>query len=383
MARIVLASYLIRFPMGGYQSWILQWLLGFRQLGHDVYFVEKAAWENACFDPNTGQSSDDPSAGIRVVSDLLERFGLARKWCFVERSGRHHGLSRSRVQEVFRSADVFIDNVQHCEWWEEAQACQRRVLVDGEPGYRQIRMEKALASGATDAFPTFDFHFTVGRNVGTSSSSAPTAGRTWHPVFDPVVPELFRTAPPPLDAAWTTVTSWQVHQELEHNGVVYGQKDMEFERFMDLPQRVDAPVELAIAGRRVPRARLESAGWRLRDAHSVTRTLDDWRTYIAGSRGEFSVAKNVFVATNSGFFSDRSAAYLASGRPVVMQDTGFSAHLPCGDGLFAVTNVEEAAEAINRVTADYDHHSRAARAIACEHLDAAKVLPAFLSAIGL
>jgi hypothetical protein len=177
--------------------------------------------------------------------------------------------------------------------------------------------------------------------------------------------------------------SWQAHDAIEFGGVTYGQKDVEFLRFLDLPGRVTVPMEVAIAGSRVPRAALIDAGWTLRDSHAVTVTFDAWRDYIRGSTGEFSVAKNVFVRTNSGFFSDRSAAYLASGRPVVMQDTGFSAHLPCGLGLYAVHDVEEAAAAIAEISSDVERHSREARALACEWLDAERVLRRFLGELGI
>ena len=381
MARIVLASFLIRYPVGGYQSWILQWLVGLQRLGHEVFFVERAGWDGSCFDLQTNESGNDPSRGIRAVEALLARFGLQHSWCFVDHAGRYHGVTQSRIEEVFSTADLFIDNMQSCEWPEEAMGAAIKVLVDGEPGYRQMRMEQRAERGLP--FFPFDRFYSVGRNVGTPRSPIPTAGRAWRPVFDPVVVDLFTTGTPPPRAPWTTVMSWQAHQPFEFGGVIYGQKDVEFEHFMDLPPSVGVDLELAIAGKNTPRQRLIAAGWHLRDSHDVTQTFDDWRDYIASSRGEFSVAKSIFVRTNSGFFSDRSAAYLASGRPVVLQETGFSEHLPCGNGLFAVKDVAEAAAAIAEVEGNYAHHSRAAREIAWEYLDASKVLTPLLNEIGL
>jgi hypothetical protein len=223
----------------------------------------------------------------------------------------------------------------------------------------------------------------VGLNIGTAASSAPTAGIQWNPTFNPVVLDMFPPQPSPAGAAFSTIMSWQAHRPLLFNGVTYGQKDVEFARFVDLPRRVDVPLEIAVAGRNMPVKTLESHGWRLRDSHEVTITFDAWADYICRSRGEFSVCKNVFVATNSGFFSDRSAVYLASGRPVVMQDTGFSSHLPCGDGLFAVRSVEEAAAAIDEINGDYARHSKKAREIASEYLDASRVIRKLLDEIGL
>jgi hypothetical protein len=177
--------------------------------------------------------------------------------------------------------------------------------------------------------------------------------------------------------------AWRAHEPLEHDGVVYGQKNVEFERFLDLPRRTSACFELAIGGMDPPLDRLRHAGWRTVDAEAVTVSFDSWREYIGRSRAEFTVCKNVFVATNSGWFSDRSAVYLACGRPVILQDTGFSDHLPCGEGLFAVRTVDEAAAAVERIQTDYARQSRAAREIAAEYLSAPKVLPPFLDQVGV
>src|SRR5262249_36493692 len=159
------------------------------------------------------------------------------------------------------------------------------------------------------------------------------------------------------DAPFTTVMSWE-DDPFEFEGVTYGQKAMEFPKFLDLPRRTRVPLEMAVAGTDVPEDELRAHGWRLAYAGEVTLTFDSWRDYIRGSRGEFSVCKNVYVATHSGWFSDRSACYLASGRPVVMQETGFSAHLPCGQGLFAVRTADEAAAALAEIAGDYGRHSR-------------------------
>jgi hypothetical protein len=170
---------------------------------------------------------------------------------------------------------------------------------------------------------------------------------------------------------------------MEYQGERYGHKDVEFERFIQLPTLTTAPLEIAVAGKNVPTERLRAAGWRIRDAHQATSTFDSFVDYLRSSRAEFTVCKSAYVRMHTGWFSDRSAAYLASGRPVVMQDTGFSSRLPCGQGLFAARSVEEAAVAIDRVLVDYQLHSRAARELAVEHLDARRVLGRFLDELGL
>lgn len=380
MARIIVGSYVVRFPVGGYLSWTLQWLWGFKRLGHDVYLVEKAAYPDACFNPMTRMSSDDCTYGVAVLRDFLARYGLEDRWCFVDAAGAYHGLSRKRIEQLFQGADLFIDMGSHGTWVEEAAGCGLRVYIDGEPGFRQMLWCKLLEEGKQ--LPEYDRYYTVGANIGTIASAAPTANLAWRSIFDPVIVDLYTCEPAPKEAPFTTVMSWQAHAPLEFDGKVYGQKDVEFMNFVELPRLSRVPMEIAVSGK-APIKRLIECGWRVRDSIEVTLTFDAWKNYIAMSRGEFSVCKNVFVATNSGFFSDRSAAYLASGRPVVMQDTGFSRHLPCGSGLFAVRTADEASAAIDLIAADYTRHARVAREIACEYLEASRVLGNLLGELGV
>jgi hypothetical protein len=269
----------------------------------------------------------------------------------------------------------------HGAWLGEAVAAGRRVLIDGEPGSTQMKMQNRLDAG--ESLPKYDAYFSTGRNVGTGHSTAPTAGKAWRPLFHPVVPDVFPPVPPRPGALYTTVMNWQSYAPLTYRGVTYGHKDVEFARFMDLPSLTAAPLEVAVSGKETPSDRLRAAGWRVRDAHEVTLSFDSFRSYLLSSRGEFAVCKSGYVRHNTGWFSDRGAAYLASGRPVVMQETGFSAHLPCGEGLFAVRTAEEAAGAIAEIERDYPRHSRRAREVAVEYLDARRVLPAFLGELGV
>ncbi len=381
MARIILGSYMVRYPLGGMLSGPLQWLVGLARLGHDVFLVEKSGYANSCYDPVQDAMSDDCAYGVATVNALLARFDLHDKWCFADAAGRYHGLSRQGITDVFKSADLFIDMGTHGSWLDEAAASGLRALIDGEPGYTQMKMEKRLALGDTPA--SYDYYYTVGCNIGTARSSAPSAGKQWRHVFHPVAVELFRTEPPNPGAAFTTVMNWQAHEPLEFEGRTYGQKDVEFARFMDLPTLVRATLEVAVSGRNVPVSKLRESGWQLRDAHQVTMSVDSFTEYVRNSMGEFSVCKNVFTATNSGWFSERSAAYLASGRPVVVQDTGLGGQLPSGAGLFTFRTVAEAAAAIDEVRADYERHSKSAREVACEFLDAPRVLGKFLRELGI
>ena len=184
---------------------------------------------------------------------------------------------------------------------------------------------------------------------------------------------------------FSTVMQWRSNRHVTFDGVTYGQKDLEFPKFMTLPRLTSAPLEVAVSGKVPGEARqmLLDSGWHVRNADDVARTLDSYRDYIRSSRGEFGVCKNVFVATNCGVFVERPGCYMASGRPAVVQDTGFSAHLPCGRGLFAVRTVEEAAAALDEIESDYQAHARAGRDIAVEFFSPASVLRKMLGEMGI
>jgi hypothetical protein len=377
--RILVGSWMVRYPLGGNLSWTLQWLLGFRRLSHDVFMVEKSGYPNSCFDPSRGVMGDDCSCGARAVDGLLRRFDLDDRWCYVDAVGEHHGLPRDRVRELLETADLFVDLGTHGAWLDDLPDRCVTVLVDGEPGATQMKRETRRAAG--EPLPEYDFYYSNGANVGTPRFTGPTAGLPWRHVFNPVVPDLFDLPPPPPDAPFTTVMNWRAHAPFRYGGRAYGQKDAEFARFVDLPRRTTVPLEVAVAGK-YPEGDLVGHGWRLRRGHEVTITYDAYRDYIGDSRGEFSVCKNVYVATNSGWFSDRSAAYLAAGRPVVLQDTEFGSVLPTGRGLFAVRTPDEAAAALDQIAGDWGRHSRWARELAAEHLDARRVLGRLVSEVG-
>jgi hypothetical protein len=381
MARIVLTSCVFRYPMGGMVSWLLQYLVGFQRLGHDVTYVEKAARRSDCFDPTRDAMGDDCGYGIRTVADLWARFGVGERWHFVDIEGERYGLAQEQVEAAFDSADLFIDMGGDHSWRADAARARLRVLIDCEPGFTQMKMATKLEAG--EPLPAYDSYYTPGRNIGTQSCSVPVAGKAWRPLVLPVVPDLFELAPADPGAPFTTVMTWQSFRPRVYQGQSYGHKDREFEKFESLPQRTSVPLELAVSGRNVPWDRLARAGWRVRNANDVTTSFESYADYIRRSKGEFTVAKHCFVATHCGWFGDRAAMYLASGRPVVMQDTGWAEHLPCGEGLFAVRTVEEAASALEEVERDYARHSRRARELAHEFFDAGPVLARFLDELGV
>jgi hypothetical protein len=373
---------MVRYPMGGILSATRQWLVGLQRLGHEIYLLEKSGWPRSCYDPSTDEMTNDCSHGAAVVNCLLARHGLQDHWCFVDASGEYHGMSEPKVAELFRSADIFIDRGRVSgEWSTQARQVPRTVFIDVDPAFTQMQMANSVAKGRTSF--AYDHYYTVGLNIGTPACSAPTAAKQWRTTYNPVVLDLFPCSPVKEDAPFTTVMHWQPYEPVTYGGRTYGQKDVEFTKFITLPKLANTSLEVAVSGENVPREELRGYGWELRSPGAVTKTVDSYVDYICESRGEFSVCKNAYVATNSGWFSDRSAAYLACSRPVVMQDTGFSNQLPCGRGLFAVRTVEEAVAAIGEISAHLDQHSKWARELAAEYLRTEVVLGRMLRELGL
>jgi hypothetical protein len=384
MAKVIVGAYMVRYPLGGNLSWALQYLTGLKDLGHDVYMVEKHVYDESCFDPIKQVLTNDCSQGVKIVSELLERFGLKDKWCFVGHDDFYYGMSKNEVETLFKEADLFIENGSHDAWDEERFASKiTSVFIDVDPAFTQIKWYNRANNGFP--VPTYDHYYTNGLNVGRPGNILPTNDIEWRYIFNPANTKHFKVTTPPEDAAYSTIMNWRsYYARPKYKGIAYGHKEEEFIKFQHLPEHVDVPLEVTIANIPLNKDKeLESMGWRVRHAQEVTFTYDTFMQYLTNCRGEFSVVKNMYAATDSGWFSDKSAAFLASGRPVVLQETGFSHHLPVGEGLFAVRTIEEAKEAIVRIEENYNLHSARAREIAIEYLDTSKVLRNFMTSLGL
>ncbi len=384
MATIIMGSYMIRYPLGGNLSWALQYLVGFKELGHDIYFVEKYVHQDSCYDPVQQQLSNDCAYGVKVVGNLMAIHGLSDKWCFVEYGETYHGMSKEKIDETFRRADLYIENGAHGAWNEESSFSPAlRIYIDVDPAFTQVGFYKKLNDNIP--LPDYDHYYTNGMNIGREGNNIPTCGIQWHTIYNPVNTELFNRVAPPSEAPYSTIMNWVSYKEdVKFKGVTYGHKDIEFEKFLELPSKVDSPMEIAVSG--LPAGKeeqLKALGWQIKNSQEVTFTVELFKDYLTSCRGEFSVVKNMYHATSSGWFSDKSAAFMASGRPVILQETGFSEHLPVGEGLFAVHDVQEAREAIDTIESNYSHHSRKAYEIAQEYLESKKVLGRFLSELGL
>jgi hypothetical protein len=282
--------------------------------------------------------------------------------------GQAHGLSRDRLARICRECDVFF-NLSNINWIPEFELCSRRALVDTDPVFTQIG-----GHGMSESFSQYDALFTYGENVGRPGCSMPTGGARWLPTRQPLALDLWPSTVGAPSAPFTTVMNWSAYGAREHEGRIYGQKDREFTPYFSLPNETGRLMEIALNAPAEIREQLAAGGWWIADPGEVTRDPWTYQDYLRFSLAEFSVAKHAYVSTRCGWFSDRSAGYLAMGRPVVVQDTGFSDFLPCGSGLLTFGSWGEAAAAIERVGEDYENHCRAARAVAEEYFDARRVL---------
>lgn len=369
--KVLLAGIIARYPFGGVTWCSLMYLLGLRALGHDVMYIEDTG--ECIYDPVQNTRSEDPSFGTRYIHDALEPFGFGDRWSFVNFDGAYHGLPQDKVRAFCADADLFV-NLSGGSWFwrDEYVRIPRKVFVDSDPVFTQLAIAKA-EGWYVDFFKGFDHLFTFGANIGTPACDVPTGGFTWLKTWQPVTPEHWRTGAPPDRDRFTTVMTWKIESFTD----VDGNKDKEFVKFIDLPSRTPQRFELAVNG---PQRLLREHGWDTVDAMGVSRSLWDYRRFIQGSKAEFGVAKHAYVAHRSGWFSDRTECYLAAGRPALVQDTGWSAHLPSGTGLIGFSTPEEALDGLARISGDWPTHARRASEIAREHFDASRVLPPFLEA---
>lgn len=367
--KILLAGIIARYPFGGVTWCSLMYLLGLRALGHDVFYIEDTG--ECVYDPAENTRATDPRYGTTYINAALQPRGLGNRWAFVNYDGTYHGATLDDVRRFTSDAELFI-NLSGGSWfWRDEYArIPHKVFIDSDPAFTQYAIAKA-EPWYVAFFERFDRLFTFGANIGTSASPVPTGAFTWHKTWQPVTLDDWHTATPPARDRFSTVMTWQIESFTD----VGGNKDQEFLKYIDLPSKTAQRFELAING---PQQLLRAHGWETVDAMAVSRNVEGYRDFIQASKAEFGVAKHTYVASHSGWFSDRTECYLASGRPALVQDTGWTAHLPCGEGLLAFSDVEQALGGIDCLNSAYDRHASRAREIAREYFDARVVLPRLL-----
>lgn len=371
--RIAVGVYVVRAPMGGLSWHYLQYVRGLARLGHDVLSVEVSDdHEWCCYNPELNTNDTNASFGLQYAKSVYERLGLGDRWAYYDGHGDGWcGAAADDAPRFLREADLFINISGATAMHPWLRAIPHRALIDTDPGFRQVRhirveQDRALAHD-------HDSFFTFGECFGFSDCKIPDDGNAWVPTRQPVVLEEWPVTPVPPEGPFTTIMRWDSYRARRYEDLELGMKSESFQPYRELPSRTSAPLEMAI-GAPCPGAELEAEGWRLRDPYHVAPNPWALQDYIAGSLGEFTVAKHGYVVTRSGWFSERSAGYLASGRPVITQDTGFDDFLPTGTGLLSFDDPETALEAIDDVKSDPDTHAAAARAIAQDHFDSDRIL---------
>ena len=384
--KVVLLGMLTKIPVGGVAWLVGQYITGFQRLGYDVYYVEAHARTPAMF----MEHADDDATGnaARFLESVMRRFGLEKKWAFhaLHDDGRYIGMTERQLRRLYKDAALIVNMHGGTVPTDQHAETDRLIYLGTDP----VDAELQVADGDRVTIDFLDRHvafFTWGLNYGNPDCTLPWTHRyRFVPSPPPVVVDFWDAVDAAHDAPFTTVGNWrQLYRELTYGGQTLAwSKHQQFDKVVDLPRRTNARFELALASYDADdQAYLESHGWGVRPGFELSRDLDTYRDFITSSAGEFSVAKEQNVHFRSGWFSERSATYLAAGRPVVVQDTGFGNALPTGEGLFAFSDLDGAASAVEDIVADPARHRAAAREIAHEYLNYDVVLGAILDHVGL
>ena len=380
--RIIVTGLVGQYAFGGVAWDYLQYVAGFRQLGHEVFYLEDT--ETWPYDPVNRTISADCAYNVRYLEAVMTRLGLGNQWIYRNAAdGTYHGVSESVAKQFCARADLFV-NVSGCGWLRpEYLAIPKKIFIDSDPMFTQIGLALGLQE-VIDRIGAHDFHFTFAEHINAPDCRVPHGGLHWIPTRQPIVLDWFPASATPSRDVLTTVMNWVSYKPSEYGGETWGQKDIEFLKFLDLPLHTPQKFEIAMGrgqGQQRPTELIRQHGWEIIEPDEALPDPWTYRDYLRKSKGEWSVAKEGYRKSHSGWFSCRSACYLALGRPCVLQDTGWSAHYPTGTGLFAFETLAEASAEIAKLNADYARHSAGARALAEKMFDAQLVLGEMLERI--
>lgn len=371
--RIIVSGLIAQYPLGGVTWDYLQYVLGLARMGHEVYYLEDTGlWP---YNPNAGGlAKEGCEFNVNYLASVMQRFGLSDRWLYRhDYADQWYGLSDSKRRQLIATADVLI-NVSGClKDPRQFRDIEKLIYIDSDPVFTQIKLLSGYHSFRTQV-DTHDVLFTFAENP---AHEMPDTGDQWHPTRQPVVLDAWEPTPVRRDT-FTTILNWTSYKSLQYNGKTYGQKNTEFEQFINLPASLPpGTLELAINDGKTtstPRDRLRAHGWTLVSPNVACGDLDSYRHYIQTSFGEWSVAKNGYVEGRSGWFSCRSACYLAAARPVVVQDTGFKHLFPTDSGIIAFSTPDEALTGLETLRTRPHVYSEAARDTAQRYFDAPTVL---------
>lgn len=374
--RLILAGIVGRYPVGGVTWCALQYIAGFQRLGYEVFYLEDTGECN--FDPVQNAIATDPGYALDYIARQLALVGLEDSWAYVDYEGGYHGTSRAQVVEACAGADLMVNLSGGCWMMRPEYERLPKIFIDTDPGFTQEAIAEAGEGWYRDFFAAHDVLFTFALRVEKPTCNLAKTPFRWHPTIQPVELDFWPLTRPPPEAPFTTILSWTTDS---FPGIGKGKGD-ELLRLIALPERTSESILLAIGGK-PPTKELAENGWELTDALQATSDAEAYRRFIQSSKAELGFAKAMYVETRSGWFSDRTQCYLASGRPALVRETGFSDLLPVGEGLLSFEDVEGILEGIERIGAEYELHCRRAREIAEAHFAGTAVLHSLLQTAGI
>lgn len=380
------------YPVGGVAWDYLQYVLGLSNLGHDVYYFEDT-WRRP-YNPAENQYVDDGFYSAKFIGNFFKAYApeLSGKWYYFHMKEKGFGMDKAEFENVSRTADLFLNISGACFIPETLSERCLKIFIDTDPGYNQIMIsERPKWSENIERWCSsvsyHDQHFTYAENIHSEDCIIPKVRFDWKTTRMPIAVDFwnhFSDKGPYENAPWTTVLSWnEFNGKVIYEGIEYKGKGHEFGKILELPRNTKSPIKIAVGGENAPRELLRRYGWEVIDGPKATLSPKLYQGFIAGSRGEISVAKHVYVAMRSGWFSCRSACYLAAGRPVITQDTGFGKFIPTGEGLFSFKTIEDILTAFDTINSDYKKHSLTALATANEYFRADKILAKLIADLGL
>jgi hypothetical protein len=386
--RIVVMGFMGSMPIAGVIWQHIHYIVGLQRLGHDIYYIEDSA--RFPYNPETFEVSDEFDFAGKTLSRLAREFGFENRWGFCARylkSKPTAGLTLKKIRQLYRNADAIFNICGTQEFNDDLLKSDRIIYIESDPGVEQIKIDKRVKS-TIEYLGRHHALFTFGENLPRDTFPVPKHGLRWLPTRQPVVTDLWKTNRRPAPAAvFTSIANWSTSglKDITWRGEKYlWSKSREFIRFVTAPKKCGETFELATDIKdRKTHARFVRNGWRLTSPHQLSVDYWSYLDYIKRSKGEFTVAKDQYVRLKTGWFSDRSACYLAAGRPVITQETGFTSNYGGNTGLLAFKSLGEIVDAVRTINGDYTRHSRAAREIARDVFEAEKVLASLLERAGI
>lgn len=386
--KIIVMGFTAGCPIAGVIWQHVHYIVGLQRLGHEVYYIEDSA--RIPYNPVTFDSSEDYSYAVEILNKLADQFGFQGRWAYCARFLPGHdcvGMSKQQIVQLYKEADAILNVCGSQEFNEDLLQSDRILYVESDPGVEQIKVDKGIQS-TIDYLNQHRALFTFGENVGAEDFPVPSHGMKWLPTRQPIVTDLWKTAtPPPAGAVFTSVANWNTsgRKDIEWRGDKYlWSKSLEFLKFIEAPKASGEEFELATdIPQQATVALFHENRWRLTSPHGMSVDYNLYRDYLQNSKGEYTAAKDQYVRLNTGWFSDRTACYLAAGRPTITQQTGFTKFYGGDKGLIAFESLEQIVEGVKAINADYAAHSKAAYEVAAEYFEATKVLASLLDRAGV